>query len=528
MIITGFNSSLLKALPSTFFSTKSMLNLLASIGLSIALIGCSTGQLESVHKRSLYAQKEGEILPEKLNNTMKCCDCDECSEQDDCVRLTPTPLGPHPGRNGMLTPAEMRLARIAWKYFENNYQESTGLVNAVNNYPSTTMWDTGSYLGGLTAALELGLICRSEFDKRITTLMKTLNTMDFFRGELPNKVYNTQTAQKADYANNPGEIGYSALDLGRLLIWLKIIKGRYPEYGDSIDNAVLRWDFCNVLDSCGTMYGALLDKNNEIVYVQEGRLGYEEYAAKGFQMWGFDTRRSSLNEPYDFIPIYDVMVPYDSRDPRKLTAHNYVVCESYILDGIELNWDLVGDTDSDDMHHSEPLLAEYAQRIYTVQERRYEHTGILTARTEHQLDGPPYFVYDTIFSDGFPWITITESGENVPDFAAIALKGAFGLWVLWDTDYTDLLYNAIAGLNNPESGFYEGRYEKSGGTINTFTANNNGIILETLLYKVEGKLHRVPSGAGRWESVTTDEFNDDDKCYPGHDKHCGSASRGHK
>lgn len=457
-----------------------------------------------------------------------CCDCDDCPPLKSCTRKTPTYRGPHPGRNGLLTAEEMKLARIAWKYFENNYQESTGLVNAVNNYPSTTMWDTASYLGGMTAAYELGLICKSEFDKRLTTIIDTFNRLDFFRGEVPNKVYNTQTSQKVDYGNNPGEIGYSALDLGRLLIWLKIIKGMYPEYADGIDNFVLKWKFCNLLDRCGTMYGALLDGDKKTVYVQEGRLGYEEYAAKGFQLWGFNTRRASLYEPYDFIPIYDVLVPYDTRDPRELTAHNYVVCESYILDGIELNWDVAGDNDSDDMHHTEPLQAEYAQRIFTVQERRHEATGILTARTEHQLDGPPYFVYDTIYSDGFPWITITESGESVPQFAAVALKGAFGLWVLWDNPYADLLYTSVSGLYDPERGFYEGQYEGTHGKINTFTANNNGIILETLLYKVVGKLHRLADRPSRWDKVIADEFRNGDKCFPGHDRDCGPGSRTRK
>ena len=28
----------------------------------------------------------------------------------------------HPGRNGPLTPLEMKMAKVAWRYFENNYQ----------------------------------------------------------------------------------------------------------------------------------------------------------------------------------------------------------------------------------------------------------------------------------------------------------------------------------------------------------------------------------------------------------------------
>lgn len=422
---------------------------------------------------------------------------------------------PHPGRFGALTESETALARIAWKYFENNYQPKTGLVNAVNGYPSTTMWDTASYLGGLTAAYELGIVDKNAFDVRLSTLLGTLNKIEFFRNELPNKVYHTQTAQKVNYANKPGEIGFSALDLGRMLVWFKILKERYPQHAAAIDHFVLRWDFRRVVNREGTLYGALV-QNGKTLYVQEGRLGYEEYAAKGFQLWGFDTTLASLPEPYEEVPIFDVMVPYDTRDPRELVAHNYVVCESYVLDGIELGWDRADDATSDDRTHTDPVAVDFADRIYRVQEARYRRTGVFTARTEHQLDQKPYFVYDTIYTDGYPWNTITEKGEYVPRFAAVALKGAFGLWTLWDTEYTDLLFELISGLYNPDKGFYEGRYERSGGLINAFTANNNGIILETLLYKVQGKLLRRSGRTGPWEEAIADPFTGSHKGYPGH------------
>src|SRR5215831_18004174 len=102
----------------------------------------------------------------------------------------------HLGRSGPLSEREMALARVAWKYFENNYQPETGLVNAVHDYPSTTMWDTASSMGGLMAAYELGLITQNEFDRRMVTLLGTLNKLPFFRDELPNKVYHTKTAEK--------------------------------------------------------------------------------------------------------------------------------------------------------------------------------------------------------------------------------------------------------------------------------------------------------------------------------------------
>ena len=154
----------------------------------------------------------------------------------------------YPVRYGELTPREMAVAVNAWQYFVHNLQPTTGLVNAVNNYPSTTMWDSASYLAALVSARELGIINKEEFDHRMLPFLKTLNNISLFQGQLPNKAYNTITAEKVNYMNKPGEIGFSAIDTGRMLIWLKIIKERYPEYANSIDNVILGWDFSHVVD----------------------------------------------------------------------------------------------------------------------------------------------------------------------------------------------------------------------------------------------------------------------------------------
>jgi hypothetical protein len=413
--------------------------------------------------------------------------------------------GAHPGRNGALTDEEMKLARIAWKYFERNTVKETGMVNAVDMFPSMTMWDVAAYMGAMTAALELGIINQGEFDGRMERMFASFQKMEMFRNELPNKCYHTQTLQKVDYGNNPGEIGYSALDLARFMMWCKIIKERYPQHSDRIDDYLLRWNFKHFVDSTGVMYGAYLDQG-KTTYVQEGRLGYEEYAAQCLQAWGFDVRRAAKPEPYDTRLIYGTEIPYDNRDPRVLSAHNYVVCESYVLFGIELNWDKGYDKDSPDNTHTEPVMADFANRVYKVQEERWKRTKILTARTEHQLDQDPYFVYDTIFTDGYPWNTITEPGKHVPQFAAVALKAALGLWALWQTPYTDTLFNYIKNFYEEDKGFYEGvyepnKFETSKKPIKTFTMNNNGIMLETLLYKVKGKLLRFSGRESKWDKM---------------------------
>ncbi|MCB1656624.1 MAG: DUF3131 domain-containing protein [Moraxellaceae bacterium] len=421
----------------------------------------------------------------------------------------------YPHRSGALTATEIEMAKIAWRYFQNNYQPETGLVNAVDGYPSTTMWDTASYLAALVTAHRFEFIDKQTFDARLTKLIATLNTIELFRSELPNKVYHTKTAEKVNYANKAGEIGFSALDLGRLLIWLHIIKQLYPEHANAVDSVVLRWNFTNVVDKCGTMYGAMLDANKKTVYVQEGRLGYEEYAAKGFQLWRIPTCLSARPEPFATMPMYCVNVPYDTRDPRELSQHNYVVSESYVLDGIELGWDVVGDMTSSDKVHTDVIMENFAHRVYQVQENRYKETGVITARSEHQLDKAPYFVYDTVYSDGYPWNTITDSGKYVPEFAAVSLKAALGMWVLWDSPYTDLLANHIWHQYVPEKGYYEGVYENGKGPIKTFTANNNGIMLESLLFKKSGKILTLDNNkapiSSLWEKTIADSFNGENK-----------------
>ncbi|EBA03778.1 hypothetical protein RB2150_04743 [Rhodobacterales bacterium HTCC2150] len=392
-------------------------------------------------------------------------------------------------RRGFLTEREMRAAKVAWHYFEKFTQPTTGLANSVGNFPSTTMWDTASYISGLVSAYELCLIEKPEFDDRVFRLLTTFKGLKLFRGELPNKVYHTKTGAQVDYTNKPGEVGFSALDIGRFLVWMRILKNRYPYLGNTIDSVLLKWDYSNAISSEGLLVGAYIDKKTkEIKYAQEGRLGYEEYAAKGFALWGFRPLLAHRAEPFLTASIFGVAVPYDGRDPRIFHSQNYVVTESYLLDGLEFGFDMPHGNSSKDRMHSDGWRAEFADRIYLVQEQRYTHTGFLTARSEHNVKGPPYFTYDTIFSDGYPWNTVTPRGDYAPDHSAVSAKAAMGLWSLWDTPYTDDLFEAIVELYNPENGMYEGLYEGGQGKIEIYTANINGIILGSLLHKVQGKL----------------------------------------
>ncbi|MDD9921263.1 MAG: DUF3131 domain-containing protein [Boseongicola sp.] len=419
-------------------------------------------------------------------------------------------------RRGFLNEREMRAAKVAWHYFEQFTQETTGLANSVGNYPSTTLWDTASYLAGVVAAYELCIIEKPELDRRITLLLTTVKGLDLFRNEMPNKVYHTKTGEKVDYTNKPGEVGFSALDIGRFLVWLRIIKNRYPHLGNTVDSVLLKWDFSNIVSKEGLLFGAYVDKETgDTVYAQEGRLGYEEYAAKGFALWGFKPTLAHRAEPFLTAAIFGIAVPYDGRDPRIFHSQNYVVTESYLQDGLELGFDLPHDDSTPDWLNSDGWRAEFADRIYLVQENRWRRTGFMTARSEHNVKGPPYFTYDTVFSDGYPWNTVTPRGDYVPDHAAVAAKAALGLWALWETEYTDVLYEAIIELYDPERGMFEGLYERGQGRVEIFTANNNGIILTSLLHKVQGTILTPYTGETEvWYTAFRDQDVRERRKYP--------------
>lgn len=380
----------------------------------------------------------------------------------------------------VLTEEEFFWANTAWVYFENNYQENTGLVNSVDGYPSTTMWDTASYLMGLLAAEKLKVISQTEFSLRMEKALVTLARLPLVDGRLPNKAYNTRTLQMVDYNNKVVDngIGWSAIDIGRILVPFNILVWQYPEYNQHVNNVLNHWDISAMIDH-GYMYGSRPDtKGSGLELVQEGRIGYEEYASKALSLMGRDVFNAMKYIDYlELKRIDGVDIPTDNRDPAQYHAHNYVVSESYILDSIEFGADSVSKI--------------FAHRVYQAQENRYQRTGILTAVSEDNVDEAPYFVYNTVFSDGKSWNAITDLGEDASHLKTLSTKAAFGWYVLYDTPYTSLLVDEAKTLSSKDRGWYSGRYEADGRINKAITANTNGIVLESLAYLENGALLSV-------------------------------------
>ncbi len=382
-----------------------------------------------------------------------------------------------------LTTEEQTYARAAWQYFVKNYQPETGFTNSVGGYPSGSLWDMGNYLMALNSARWLNLIDQPDFDARLNKFLTTLTSLKLFEDTLPNKVYNAATGQMVDYGNNPIErgIGWSALDIGRVMAAFDVIRTCHPQYNDWLKGIVAKWQLGRAIKD-GELQGATVRPDKSTLLVQEGRLGYEEYAARGFEQWGFKAPKAMDLKPFKFVEINGVQIPVDTRDFKSSGANNYVVSESYILEGIEFGL--------------QRELADYAARVLDVQKRRYDATGQLTAVSEDNIDREPYFLYNTVYANGQTWATITDTNQPYPQLRSISTKAAFGWRYLFpDNAYAQKVFDAVKDLKSPDdNGYYAGIYEETKQPNKALTGNTNGLILEILYYKARGNRPLIASG----------------------------------
>jgi hypothetical protein len=309
-----------------------------------------------------------------------------------------------------------------------------------------------------------------------------------------------------DYENRPAPqgIGTSAVDLGRLVSALRVLACLHPEHQAAVARVLERWRWCGILGN-GELHGAAPTVAGGVERVQEGRLGYEQYAALGFAALGFDV---SAARRYDRFAaeteILGVAVPHDTRDPRRFGAIDPVVTDPWVLTAFEHGLGRDG--------------APLARRIFEVQKRRFEATGVVTAAGEDHVDRPPWFVYDAIYAAGGAWRTITPAGDEAPRVQGLSTKGAFALATLYPDDpYAAVLVRAIAPTRDPARGWYAGVYAR-GGLNRSLNANTNGVILEALLYKALGPLQRACARCERrgWPGARAASLpGADAACLPG-------------
>ncbi len=377
---------------------------------------------------------------------------------------------------GQSNPEDLKYARIAWAYFENNTHPETGLVNSADKYPSTTMWETGSYFIAVISADLLGLIDRNVAQARLSRALDTLANIRLFDDLLPNKAYNVTTGALVDYSNQPVErgLGWSALDIARMMGALSHAEQHYPQLAGKVAAVLDHWDLSQMVKG-GQLIGGNM-AGDTLRYDQEGRVGYEQYAAKAMMLYGYDMVRAY--QVSDHLMVQEVEgqpVPVDDRLHRNITPA-FTVSEPYVFDGLEFGFDA--------------RSHRFASAIYRAQETRWRETGQWTAVSESHLSEAPYFVYSTIWGGGAPWAVMTFRGDRLDSKRTVTVKTAFAWDALFGTDYTGELVKALSHLGDPERGWPEGMYEADGAVNSSVTTNTNAVVLASLAFRVHGPLAR--------------------------------------
>lgn len=371
------------------------------------------------------------------------------------------------------TPAAQRealtlAANTAWSYVRRNYSSASGLVKTHETYDYGTMWDIASALASYYCARKLGLIAPADYQARMQKALGTLADMPLYDGAAFNKLYDAGTGAMVDRQTHRTTQGYgwSAVDLGRLLTWLKIIAVSDPQFEPQARQIVSRLAMNQIVRD-GYLYGRDIDPTTgqKQDYV-EGRIGYEQYAAAGFAAWGFRADRAlDFTANQRLVNVDGVQVPADRRGDDLLTS------DPFVMMGMEMGW-------------TSAAWRDNARRVFDAQYERYKQTGVVTVVGEDAMPDPPaYFYYYVLYRNGRPFSVVSPTGVPAPDHVRwVSAKAAYGWYALLPSEYSWLAVQTVKPASSTSRGWTAGVYEDSKEAARSFNLNTSAVILEAALY----------------------------------------------
>jgi len=357
---------------------------------------------------------------------------------------------------------DRQIAQKAWQYFSHNVDSNTGFAYDTHDYPFSTMWGIGSYISALVSSQKLGIISTDVFNRKLELLINSLIRMPLYNQEVPNRQYKVDTLSLIDMENNVSDIGsgWSAIGIGRLLIWLKIVENWYPNYKGDIERFVNRLDLERVLKN-SELNGTFHDGFAETLF-SEGRFGYEQYAAMGYKLWGYTVDNALNYDTIIFKRLYEIDVPIDSRSGAHL------VSDPFLLAAMEFSL-----IDED--------FSRYTQKIYQVQKQHSLAIKRPVAQTEINLHQTPWFAYFSIFDNEKPWQVISFDGNNYPDYSGFSTHGLFMFNAVFSDEHSKAMMTEVSTLASDNFGYYSGK-AYDGSVIRGLSSHSNGVILQSLLF----------------------------------------------
>ncbi|HEY3043584.1 MAG TPA: DUF3131 domain-containing protein [Vicinamibacterales bacterium] len=385
-------------------------------------------------------------------------------------------------RQYFVSPDDRRLfddaARSAWAYVARHYEPVTGLVDATSSYAYTTVWDVASGIAALYCGHALKFLDDAEYDLRMRRVLATLRTMGVVDHAAFNKVYSTRTAAMVGRNGRPSARGYgwSTTDIGRLLVWLKIIAETQPAYAADAAAIVQRLDFTRLVAD-GYMWGQDFDAAWKPRRYQEGQIGYEQYAASGFAAWGANVDHAlRLEENGLPVTIMGRTLYADARGRDRLTS------DPVVLMGLEIGWD--------------PPMERFARNLLGVQEARYRKTGQVTMAAEDSISLPPhFFYYYSVYTHRKAFgVDVQTRGAFVDEPRWVSAKAAFAWHALLPRPYTRLAMQTVQPAQTA-AGWGSGVFEGTGKSTGTLNINTAAVILTAALVERRGAPVLSPASA---------------------------------
>ncbi|HJQ18795.1 MAG TPA: DUF3131 domain-containing protein [Gemmatimonadaceae bacterium] len=363
-------------------------------------------------------------------------------------------------------------ARTAWNYVRRNYSSSSGMVKALDTWDYVTIWDIASAAAAYYSAHGLKLIDDADYHGRMSRLLATLETMPLYDGAAFNKQYASRSGSMVDRSQHVSTrgFGWSAMDMGRFLIWMKIIAATDPELAPAATRVVQRLDLKRLIAN-GYLNGANIDVDDHQHHeYQEGRIGYEQYSAEGFALWGARADKA-LDFAVNGVPaqVLGVNILADRRGDDLLTS------EPFIMMGMELGW-------------PNATWEQQAHNVLAAQRARFEKTGTMTMLSEDAVPVKPAYFYYYLLHDGDgDFVVRSPLGDKDSSYPRwISAKAAFGWHALFPSDYTWNAVRAVLPAGRTGNGWNAGVYERSKRPTPAFNLNTAALVLEAAYYAQRG------------------------------------------
>jgi hypothetical protein len=360
-------------------------------------------------------------------------------------------------------------ARHAWSYFENWTNRETGLCPAtINSAPGSeekleavTMWDVGSHINALMAAVDLELISTKSFQNSIGRILPNIVGRNTDGRQLPSGWIRTDRFKW-------GNRNFDGCDAGRLLSALHQLE-QHPLAGRSVADLVASWDFAKIILD-GEIQN-VTDRNLHTTYKSH----CAHYSALAFRRWGH-----VVSSPYE---VFDGRSPADGQMALLEAAGRIgpLGAEPLILEAIELGMT--------------PESAYLADVLFAAQAAAHTLTGRLFCVSESPLDHPPWFTYQglQINAPGIKWISVGVStagqpsiAEPVNDNLLVSSKSAY-LWAAYNrSEHAMELLHYVRSRARGRIGFSAAVLEKTGVAPQDYSdLNTNSIILQSINHMVK-------------------------------------------